>query len=203
MVSAVRKKLTFSNVVSLIALFVVLGGAAFAAVSKNSIGTKQLKPNAVHTSDIANGAVTTKKIKNDAVTGAKVNESTLGTVPTAGTARPTGPASGDLSGSYPNPTLGAGSVGASELGQVVKHENQGSIVDVVGGNGAWTTSGNITASCDAGERLLGAAGHFDGSGNNLAIQDLNPDFTANSVTGEGISDAGGTVNFIVTAICLK
>ena len=43
MVSAVRRKLTFSNVISLVALFIVLGGSAFAAISKNSVGTKQLK----------------------------------------------------------------------------------------------------------------------------------------------------------------
>jgi hypothetical protein len=207
MVSAFRRKLTFSNVVALLALFVALGGSAY-AVSKNSVGTKQLKSSAVHSSDIANGAVTTKKIKNDAVTGAKVKESTLGEVPSAASARPTGPASGDLSGSYPNPTINAGAVGASELGQIVTHTNQGSILDVTA-NGSWTSSGNITASCDAGERLLAGAAHFDGGGtsSNFAIQDITPDFTANSVTGEGISDAGGglanQVNFIVTAICLK
>jgi hypothetical protein len=83
MVSAVRRKLTFSNVISLVALFIVLGGSAFAAISKNSVGTKQLKAKAVHTGDIANGAVTTNKLKNDAATGAKVKESSLGTVPNA------------------------------------------------------------------------------------------------------------------------
>lgn len=68
----VRKRLTYSNVMSSIAVFLVLGGAtAFAALAKNSVGTKQLK----------NNAVTTKKIKKDAVTGAKVKESSLGTVP--------------------------------------------------------------------------------------------------------------------------
>ena len=222
MLSALRRRLTFSNVVSLISLFVVLGGTAF-ALSKNSVGTKQLRKNAVHTSDIAGGAVTTPKLKNNAVTGAKVNESTLGTVPTAAAANPNGPAGGDLDGSYPNPVvgpnkinsanvvdgsltagdLGADSVAASEFGPIVKHENQGSIIDLVAGNGAWATSGSIPASCSAGEQLIGAAAHFDGSGNALATQELTPDFTTNTVTGEGISDAGGTVNFIVTAICLQ
>lgn len=82
MFAAFRRRLTFSNVVSLIALFVVLGGTAF-ALSKNSVGTNQLKKNAVHKSDIVNGAVTTNKLKNDAATGAKVKESSLGTVPSA------------------------------------------------------------------------------------------------------------------------
>ena len=71
-----RKRLTYANVMSSIAVFLVLGGgAAFAAgkLAKNSVGTKQLK----------NNAVTTKKIKNNAVTGAKVKESSLGEVPSA------------------------------------------------------------------------------------------------------------------------
>jgi hypothetical protein len=67
--------LTYANVMSSIAVFLVLGGAAFAAsqLPKNSVGSKQLKKNAVITS----------KIKKDAVTGAKVKESTLGPVPSA------------------------------------------------------------------------------------------------------------------------
>ena len=53
-------------VVSLIALFVALGGTAYAAsLPTNSVGTKQLK----------NKAVTSSKIKNHAVTAAKINTS--------------------------------------------------------------------------------------------------------------------------------
>jgi hypothetical protein len=69
-------KLTYSNVISTICLFLLLGGGtAFAAnqLAKNSVGTKQLK----------NNAVTTAKIKKAAVTGAKIKLSTLGTVPSA------------------------------------------------------------------------------------------------------------------------
>jgi hypothetical protein len=71
----IQKSLSFSNVVALLALFVALGGSAYAATQlpKNSIGPKQLKKNAVTASKIAKGAVT----------GAKINLKTLGTVPAA------------------------------------------------------------------------------------------------------------------------
>jgi hypothetical protein len=94
-----RKRLTYANVMSSIAVFLVLGGATAIAANqlgKNSVGTKQLKKNAVTAAKIKNNAVTTAKIKNNAVTtakikdnavdGAKVNESTLGQVPSAAVA---------------------------------------------------------------------------------------------------------------------
>jgi hypothetical protein len=93
-VKQIRERLTYANVMSSIAVFLVLGGAAFAAVQlpKNSVGTKQLKKNAVTKAKIKKNAVTTAKIKKDAVTGAKVNEATLGTVPSANLANSIPPA---------------------------------------------------------------------------------------------------------------
>lgn len=81
----IRKRLTYSNVMSSIAVFLVLGGAtAFAAgLAKNSVGSKQLKKNAVTAAKIKNNAVTAAKIQNGAITGAKVNAASLGTVPNA------------------------------------------------------------------------------------------------------------------------
>jgi hypothetical protein len=84
-VKQIRARLTYANVMSSIAVFLVLGGATAlaAGLAKNSVGTKQLKKNAVTTAKIKNGAVTTAKIGNGAVTGAKVDLGSLGTVPNA------------------------------------------------------------------------------------------------------------------------
>lgn len=72
-------------VISLLALFIALGGSAYAAnqLAKNSVGAKQLKKNAVTAAKIKKNAVTTPKIKNNAITGAKINEGSLGPVPSA------------------------------------------------------------------------------------------------------------------------
>src|SRR3954447_17495705 len=95
LVKQIRKRLTYANVMSSIAVFLVLGGAAFAAAQlpKNSVGSKQLKKNAVTAAKVKNGAiveakigsgaVTTSKLANDAATGDKVLESSLSQVPSA------------------------------------------------------------------------------------------------------------------------
>jgi hypothetical protein len=61
-----------------IAVFIALGGAAYAGVKlkKNSVGTKQLKANAVNGTKVADGSLT----------GADINSATLGTVPNAANA---------------------------------------------------------------------------------------------------------------------
>lgn len=61
-----RKQLSYANVMSSIAVFVVLGGGAYAAtaLSKNSVGSTQIKAKAVSSSKIAANAVTSSKVKD-------------------------------------------------------------------------------------------------------------------------------------------
>jgi hypothetical protein len=76
--------------ISVVALFLAVGGVGYAATK---IGTSGLKKSAVTANKLHKNAVTTKKIKKHAVTGAKVkddtltgtqiDESTLGVVPNA------------------------------------------------------------------------------------------------------------------------
>jgi hypothetical protein len=90
-VKQIRKHITFANVMSSIAVFLVLGGGAAYAAKKigsneikgNSITTGKIKKEAVSSSKIKKNSVTTAKIANGAVTGAKLNLGTVGTVPNA------------------------------------------------------------------------------------------------------------------------
>lgn len=114
----IRKRLTYANVMSSIAVFFVLSGATALAATK--IGANELKANAVKTGKIVKEAVTAGKIKNGAittgklgtaavtstqladnsvtttkiadkaVTGAKINTAGLGQVPSAKTAETAG-----------------------------------------------------------------------------------------------------------------
>jgi hypothetical protein len=92
-VKKIRKRITYANVMSSIAVFLVIGGAsAFAAthLGKNSVGTKQLKNNAVTTAKIKKNAVTGAKVKDGSLTGADINLGALGTVPSAANANTVG-----------------------------------------------------------------------------------------------------------------
>lgn len=76
-----KRRLTYANVMSSIAVFLVLGGATALAASqlgKNSVGGAQLKRNAVTAAKIKKNAVTSTKIKKDAITGSKIKDGSIG-----------------------------------------------------------------------------------------------------------------------------
>jgi len=71
--SRLRPKLTYSNAIATIALFIALGGAAVAAVlPKHSVGPKQLKRGAVTTAKIRKAAVTSGKLAPKSVVAGKL-----------------------------------------------------------------------------------------------------------------------------------
>jgi trimeric autotransporter adhesin len=77
-----RKHLTFANVLSCVALFMALSGAAYAATAmlpKKSVKTAHLANGSVTTLKLRGGAVTTLKLRNGAVTGAKIAPGAVGT----------------------------------------------------------------------------------------------------------------------------
>jgi hypothetical protein len=69
MVRRFFQRTTYANAVSTLALFIVLGGSAYAAAAlpANSVGRKQIKNNAVDTSKVRNGSLTGEDIKETAL----------------------------------------------------------------------------------------------------------------------------------------
>jgi len=78
----IRNRLSYANVVSTLALFLVLGGGAAIAATElepNSVGTAQLKPQAVTGPKIKREAVTANRIADRAVVGDKLADGAVGT----------------------------------------------------------------------------------------------------------------------------
>lgn len=82
----IRRHLTYANVMSTLAVFLLLaGGTALAAgLAKNSVKSKTVKDNALKSVDLKDGkAVTGDDVTDDSLTGTDIAESTLGQVPDA------------------------------------------------------------------------------------------------------------------------
>jgi len=149
-VKKVRKRLTYANVMSSIAVFLVIGGASALAAThlgKNSVGTKQLKNNAVTTAKIKKNAVTGAKVKDGSLTGADINLGTVGTVPSASHA-----SSADSAGN-------ANTVGGNTV-QLINYAGSppNGPVQILNLDGF-----TLTASCNAGDELVVLANGPDGS----------------------------------------
>jgi hypothetical protein len=68
MLSRLRARLTYANVVATIALFIALGGSSYAALKlpKNSVGSAQLKPNSITSAKVKGGSISTTDLKASA-----------------------------------------------------------------------------------------------------------------------------------------
>jgi hypothetical protein len=197
------------NHLALLALIVAIVGVPSAwALARNSVGPRQIKPNAVRSSDI----------KNQAVRGVDVRELTLGQVPNAAQAgdaslldslnstdflRSNAAAGGSLTGNYPDPGIGEETIGAAELLSFTRRESTATVASGTVGNNIWNHN-TATVACNPGEQLIAgnAAWDNEAAGDPMAIVEINPDFSADSVTAKGATDVATDRTLRVIAICV-
>ena len=179
-VGAMRKRLTFANITSFMALFVALSAGSYAAtiLPNNSVGSKQLKPSAVVSRDIAARAVTHSKIAANAITGSQVvpgslsgadiDLATLGQVPSAAV---------------------AGSAGVARVKTVTAAGTSVAGSDVA-----------VSATCDPGLTVVGGGAKL-GDENNQLVNDSYPSGTS-GWTVDVFASPSGSAPFTVCAICV-
>lgn len=74
---ALRKRLTYANVMSSIAVFLILGGAT--AVAAKKIGSNEIKGNSITTGKVMKEAITRAKVKKEAIDASRLADSSVTT----------------------------------------------------------------------------------------------------------------------------
>ena len=86
-----RRRLSYANVMSTIAVFVAIGGTSYAAITlpRNSVGGREIKSRSVGAEELKRGAVRSRAIRNKSVTIADLTRATRSAL--AGKPGPPGP----------------------------------------------------------------------------------------------------------------
>lgn len=218
----IRMRLTYANVMSSLAVFLVLGGAtAFAAsqLGKNSVGTNQLKKNSVTAAKIKKEAVTEAKIQNGAVTAGKIGAGAVGTTQ-LGKAAVTGEklaANAVGTGNLTNNSVTSGKIAekavtttklndkavtTAKIGDKAVGFGQMDLTFVSNSvNVAATEQKSVTAVCPAGTTILSGGGGFPG------VSGTEVQFVASEAAGGGWYTEGrsiaGTHTLVVQAYCVR
>jgi hypothetical protein len=177
-----RSHISYANLTATLALFIALGGGAYAAtLPRNSVGAKQLKASAVERIKIKKNAINDAKVQDESLTGTDIREGTLGKVPAAAAA---------------DSAVNAG------------HANSSAALDKVTfksapGSAEASTVVGVTVPCDAGQRAIsGGAQSTDPARAYIVDSFPQPGGAAWTARVANPADPGGAAQtFTVYAIC--
>ncbi len=196
-----KRHLNPATVISCIALFVALSGAAVAAkttLGNGAVTTPKLRNGAVTTPKLRNGAVTTGKLRNGAVTGAKIAPATIGSGNLANGSVRSGQLGGGVvteaklkNGAVTENKLAASSVATGKLqdGAVTGAKLSSSLLTQLVKNVSYVTKASgiipidyekITADCPSGKQAIAGGAKLVGETKKVALVESTP-----SVDGAG------------------
>jgi hypothetical protein len=197
---------TSAHALALIALFVALGGASYAAISlpAHSVGTKQLRNHAVTGSKIATSAVGSSQVKDGSLLAGDFAPGQLKPGP-AGPAGPAGP-KGDAGA----PGLQGVQGVPGERGPAGFFGYQ-QVTALVHGDGAINTYTQAFVKCPTGKIVVGGGAEIRGpdgiatasaAGNQVVLDASRPESAAEWFASSHLTPGfGGTWTMLVTAIC--
>jgi len=183
-VSALKKHLSVANVLAAAALFVALGGSAYAAaklgvgqvkavnIAKEAVTQQKLRAGAVTSGKIANGQVNNRDLANGAVSGNKLGKEAVKAnklAKKAVTATALGPEA--VTGAkLKNEAVSQAKLASSLYGQLVKN------VTYVTATSAFNASDEkfVTAECPAGKEVLGGGARINGANTKTVVNETAP-----------------------------
>jgi hypothetical protein len=184
-----RKRLSFANITSVVALFLALSTGSYAAIilPANSVGSRQLRAKAVTPSKLAAHAVTSGKIATNAVRSGDI---------AAGAVRGAQVVPGSLTGADINlATLGkVPSAAIADSAAVARVKTV-----TTSGTAAPNSVTGATAMCDPGLTVVGGGAALSDENNQL-VNDSYPSGTNGWTAHVFASSSGG--GFTVYAICV-
>jgi hypothetical protein len=227
-----RRRPSPGTVIAFIALFVAMSGVSYGLagsntvfgddIRRNAVGASEIKRNGVRAAEIRRNAVSRAEIRSDAVgpsevrddtdaggglTGLQINESTLGEVPnaaaadTATTATTATTANSVSANGVNTAAIEDNAVTSAKLGPVTQRETTVVVADPGAGGGTNTA----TASCLAGEQLLGGGAVWGGTFTAAEAAQLHLVHSRPNVTNwlaRGFNDSGANRTLFVRALCL-
>jgi hypothetical protein len=183
MVRRLQERMTYANVTATIALFIVLGGTSFAAVTlpRNSVDASHIKAGAVRSSEVKDLSLEVKDLSTKARAALRGQAGPAGAQGPAGPQGPAGAQGGPASAAPLAVKQVTGAVGAAPS------------VDE-------STVASGSATCDAGQRVVTGGVRVDAPGS-TAVQDSYPSGAGEWTARVGNDDPTAGHNFTVYALC--
>jgi hypothetical protein len=227
-VNKLKRHLSVANVLSCIALFVALGGSAFAAVKlqagqvkavniakqavtnakikTQAVTSGKIKNNGVVTADLANGGVTSAKLASGSVSSAKLGNESVTSKALAKNSVTNGKIGAEAvaTGKIGNEAITAAKISTAVWNQLVKDVTYESATSANNSE----DEKNVTANCPSGKEAIGGGARINApAGLKVAVNGSYPAVASNNArtgwiaSGRETPEEPGTWQIVAYVVC--